>query len=88
MTLSSPHTTAELLKSIADNIAMYPKLASRITHLRTIFDTIEHYPLNPASVDLWVEDVRSATTDLLTLLGDTRALVRQQLAHQRDQIKE
>lgn len=81
--MTPSHTTGELLKSIAENVALYPKLASRITHLRTIFDTIEHYPLNPTSVDLWVEDARSATTDLLTLLGDTRALVRQQIALQK-----
>ena len=73
---------AELDKELSSHIAMYPRLAARVTHLRTLFDNHPETPLSREAVDLWVEDVKSVTYDLLTLIGNTRDCIRQILAHQ------
>lgn len=76
------HTTLEIKKEVDHLYLLFPRLAARVTHLRTIFDDFETAPLNPDAIDLWVEDVKSVTTDLLTLLGNTREVIRNQLNHQ------
>lgn len=76
---TTPPLPSELQKEIDEVFAMYPRMAARLTHLRTIFEST---PLSREAVDLWVEDVKSVTTDFLTLTGNARDLIRRILKDQ------
>lgn len=76
---TTPPLPAELQKEIDEVFAMYPRMAARVTHLRTLFEST---PLSREAVDLWVEDVKSVTTDFLTLTGNARDLIRRILKEQ------
>lgn len=76
---TTPPLPAELQKEIDEVVAMFPRMAARVTHLRTLFEST---PLPREAVDLWVEDVKSVTTDYLTLIGNTREVIRKILKEQ------
>jgi hypothetical protein len=80
--VSTSHSLPDgFAKEVAELHAMYPRLAARVTHLRTILNEFEETPPSTASLDLWVADVQSVTTDFLTLIGNTRSLLRKGLDH-------
>lgn len=79
-TTPPPPLPSELQKEIDEVFAMYPRMAARLTHLRTIFEPPSQ--LTREAVDLWVEDVKSVTTDFLTLTGNARDLIRRILKEQ------
>jgi len=79
-TTPSPSLPRELQKEVEETFALYPRLAARVTNLRTIIQNPESF--TSADTALWVEDVKSVTTDFLTLIGNTRDLIRRILKDQ------
>lgn len=69
-------TPADALFRAGQLFASYPRHAARLTDLRGILQNVDVVPLCEDDLQLWAEDVVNTTRAIVTLIEETREVLR------------
>lgn len=65
------NSKAKAIKQAGELFSLYPRLAERVSNLRTIIQNVEDFYPTEEDCKLWTEDVKSVMDDYMQLTDDT-----------------